>query len=305
MNNVLLYIVTVLIWGTTWFAIKLQVGHAPDEISILYRAVLAALCLVAWCKLRGFSLQFKLKDHIFLCGLGLAMFSLNYLFVYNATGFIVSGIIAVVFSSVSFLSIVNNFLFFRIKPSLNISLGALVGFGGLCVFFWNDIAQLSIQGNFLKGLMLAGVGTLIFSLGSSISKRNNSAGLEIIPSMTIGMIYGTLAMLIYTLTQSTQFVLPNSFVYWASLIYLVIPGSIVAFLCYLKLIKNIGPELAGYTTVLFPIVALIVSSALEDYAWSFSHLIGLTCVIIGNVLVMRKKPLVQLFFPKPLPTEQS
>jgi drug/metabolite transporter (DMT)-like permease len=305
MNNALLYIMTVLIGGTGWFAIKLQIGHAPHEISILYRAVLAALFLLIWCKIKGFSLRFKLKDHFSFCGLGLSMFSLHYIFVFNATQYLVSGVIAVAFSSVSFLSILNNFLFFRIKPSFNITLGALIGFVGLSVFFWNDMAQMAVQNNFIKGLLLTGTGTVIFSLGGSISKRNNSLGLEIIPSMTMGLVYGALAMLIYTLTQSTHFVFPESSVYWASLLYLVIPGSIVAFLCYLKLIKNLGPELAGYHTVLNPIVALVVSWALEGYDWSLPHLVGLAIVIIGNVLVMRKKPLLQMFVAKPIPTELS
>ncbi|MDZ4322604.1 MAG: DMT family transporter, partial [Alphaproteobacteria bacterium] len=268
MNNALLYVLTVLVWGTTWFAIKLQVGHAPDEISILYRAALAALLLLAWCKIKNFSLSFKIRDHVFLCALGLSMFSLHSLFVYSATNYIVSGVIAVVFSSVSFLSIVNNYIFFRTKPTFNVSLGAFIGIIGLCVFFWDEIARSSLQNNALKGLGLAAIGTLIFSLGGSISRRNHHAGLELIPSMTMGMVYGTLAMLIYTLSQSSQFVLPKSAIYWGSLLYLVIPGSIVAFLCYLKLIKNIGPELASYTSVLFPVVALMVSSALEGYTWS-------------------------------------
>lgn len=294
MNNTILYIITVLIWGTTWFAIKLQVDHAPAEISILYRITLAALFLLAWCKIKGFSLRFKLKDHLFLCGLGLSMFSLHLLFVFHATHYLVSGIIAVVFSCVSFLSIAHNYLFFRLKPSLNISLGALIGIAGLCVFFWNDLAHMSTQSGFIKGLTLAAIATLIFSMSSSISKRNNSQGLEIIPSMTLGMVYGTFAMLIYTLVQSTPFVFPKSGIYWISVLYLVIPGSILAFLCYMKLIKNIGPELAGYVLVLTPIVALVVSWALEGYDWSSTHLFGLVCVIVGNVLVMRKKPLMQI-----------
>jgi drug/metabolite transporter (DMT)-like permease len=300
MNNVLLYILTVLIWGTTWFAIKLQVGHAPDEISILYRAALAAALLLAWCKINRFSLRFKPIDHVFLCALGLSMFSLHLLLVYNATSYVVSGVIAVVFSGVSFLSILNNFIFFRTKPSFNVCLGALIGVSGLCVFFWSEIAQAALQENTLKGLGLAVIGTLIFSLGSSISRRNHNQGLEIIPSMAMGMAYGTLAMLIYTLAHSSPFVLPQSPVYWASLLYLVIPGSIVAFLCYLKLIKNIGPELASYTTVLFPVVALLVSSMLEGYSWSTTDLLGLSCVILGNVIVMRKKSLRGILVSEPV-----
>lgn len=176
----------------------------------------------------------------------------------------------------------------------------LVGYA----YFGNEITQISLQNTFLKGLMLAGIGTLMFSLGSSISKRNHNNGLEIIPSMAMGMVYGTLAMLIYALTQSSSFVLPESPVYWASLLYLVVPGSIVAFLCYLKLIKDIGPELAGYTTVLFPIVALVVSWALEGYNWSITHLLGLVLVIFGNVLVMRKKPLKEVSILKRMASQK-
>ena len=130
MNNIILYLTTVLIWGTTWFAIKLQVGYAPNEISILYRATLAALCLYVWCKFKGISLKHKMKDHLFFCLLGLAMFSLHLLFVYKATTYIVSGVVAVVFSCLSFLSILNNYIFFRIKPQLNVLIGVLFG---ICV----------------------------------------------------------------------------------------------------------------------------------------------------------------------------
>ncbi|HUX79385.1 MAG TPA: DMT family transporter [Alphaproteobacteria bacterium] len=298
MNNTILYVITVLVWGTTWFAIKLQVGLAPNEISILYRSALAATFLLAWCKFKKFSLQFKVIDHVFLCALGLSMFSLHYLFVYNATVYIVSGVVAVVFSGMCFLSILNNYIFYRTKPSFNLCLGALIGVSGLCVFFWDEIARSTLENNTLKGLGLAAIGTIIFSLGSSISRRNHDKGLDIIPSMAIGMVYGTLAMLIYAFAQRSHFVLPKSFIYWSSLLYLVIPGSIVAFLCYLKLIKNIGPELASYTTVLFPIVALIVSSALEGYTWSATDLLGLILVLLGNIIVMRKKSLKGVFIPK-------
>jgi len=295
MNIIALYILTIFIWGTTWFAIKLQIGHAPDEISILYRAFLAAICLLILCKIKGLSLRFKTKDHLFLCLLGFSMFSIHYLSVYYATNYIVSGVIAVVFSGVSFLGIVNNFIFFRIKPSLNIVLGTLIGISGLCVFFWHEVAQLSLRSETLYGLSLACIGTVIFSLGSSISKRNNQAGLPIIPSITVGTIYGTLIMIVYTILQSTPLVFPISFEYWTSLLYLVILGSVIAFLCYLKLIKEIGPELAGYTTVLFPIVALIISSMLEGYEWSLPDLIGLLLVISGNILVMQKKACITHF----------
>lgn len=294
MNNAILYLLVVLVWGTTWFAIKLQYGHAPAEISILYRTVIAAVILVAWCKINKISLRFKLRDHVFLCALGLSMFSLHNLFVYNATHYIVSGVIAVIFSGVSFLSIINNYIFFRTKPSFNVSLGALIGMTGLYIFFGSEIEHASLQSNTLTGFGLAVMGALIFSLGGSISRRNHESGLEILPSITIGMIYGALGAFIYAISQSSEFVVPTNSIYWGSLLYLVILGSIIAFLCYLKLVKEIGPELAGYTTVLFPVIALIISNILEGYTWSATDLLGLLLVILGNIIVMRKKSLLQV-----------
>lgn len=289
LNNLILYMLAVLIWGTTWFAIKLQLGHAPIEVSIFYRAFIAAVFLIAWCQYKGYSLKFKPIDHIFCCLMGLSMFSIHLVFVYNATHYILSGVIAVVFSAVSFLSIANNYIFFKVKPSINLTFGALLGIAGLCIFFWHEVFNITLQETTVKGLLLSGIATLIFSMGSVITKRNNKFGLKIVPSMAIGMIYGTIAMFIVMLLNNQWFVVPTSSVYWWSLLYLAFPGSIVALLCYLQLIKNIGPELAGYCTVLFPVVALFVSSLMESYNWSISDFIGLTLVITGNILVMRNK----------------
>ncbi len=294
MNNIVLYALTVMIWGTTWFAVRLQVDLAPFEISILYRAILSAVLLLSWCKYQKISLLFRPKDHVFLVALGVSMFSIHYLFVFNAYLYLISGVVSVVFSGVSFLSILNNYIFFRTKPSLNVILGALIGVSGLCVFFWDEVANVALHDATLKGLSLAGIGALIFSLGGSITRRNHSKGLQAIPSLTVGMVYGTLIMLVYTVVQSTPFVIPSSTPYWMSMFYLAIAGS-VAFICYMKLIQNMGPELAGYTAVLVPVVALLVSSVLEGYEGSLYDFLGLTCVIVGNILVMRKKPFRDLF----------
>lgn len=290
LNPILLYVVTVLIWGTTWFAIKLQVGHAPAEISIIYRGVLASLLLLGWCRIKGLSLRFSRKDHLLIGLLGLSLFSLHYLFIFNAAQYIVSGVIAIIFSGVSFFSIVNNYIFARVKPTVSVVLGAVTGVVGLGVFFWHEIASSASQEATLKGLMLAGIATLIFSFGGSITKRNHEAGLQIVPTMALGMVYGTGAMLVYSLTQQSRFVLPDSPVYWGALLYLVIPGSIIAFLCYLQLIKTIGSERAGYATVLAPMIALFVSWVFEGYVWSLKDLIGICLVIAGNILVMQNRP---------------
>lgn len=76
--------------------------------------------------------------------------------------------------------------------------------------------------------------------------------------------------------------------YSAALVYLAIPGSVVAFTAYLTLVGRLGPERAAYSTVLFPIVALNVSALLEGYQWTAAAVAGLGLVMLGNVLVFRR-----------------
>ncbi len=289
MGNIIRYITVILVWGATWYAIKLQVSLAPGIISILYRTTLATVLLVVWCKIKGLSLRFSLKSHLFLFLLGVSMFSVHYLFIYGAAKYIVSGVIAVIFSCTSFLNIFNNFLFFQKKPTPGIIFGTLVGVIGLCLFFWHEVSIIDLQGNSLIGFMLAGMSAFVFSLSGSISKRNNNRNFSILPSMAVGMVYGVLIIIIYTLIHSQNLVFPDNPIYWGALLYLAVPGSIIGSLCYLQLIKNIGPEIAGYTTILYPVVALLISWKFENYQWSLMNLLGLFFIILGNIVLLRRK----------------
>jgi drug/metabolite transporter (DMT)-like permease len=290
MTNILLYATTVLIWGSTWFAIKLQIGMAPDELSILYRSILASLGLITWCKINKLSLRFPLIDHVFFFLLGLSMFSLHYLFISHATHYIISGIVAMVFSGVGFFSILHNFVFFKVKPNIPTILGIIVGMCGLCLFFWTEVTEVSMRHDTIEGLILSGAGVLIFSLGGVISKRNTNKALAIIPSITLAATYGAIVIFIYTaLIKHTQFIIPSDIIYWSSIFYLALFSTIVSSLCYLQIVKNMGPELAGYTAVVSPVIALIISSIMEGYHWSTEDLIALALVIVGNVLVISKK----------------
>ena len=81
--------------------------------------------------------------------------------------------------------------------------------------------------------------------------------------------------------------------YIASLIYLSVFGSIIAFGAYLSLIGQIGADRAAYATVLFPIVALLISSVFEGFEWTALSLAGMALVLAGNVLIVGRKTLLR------------
>lgn len=291
MNNTLLYVLTVLIWGTTWFSIKLQIPHAPAEISILYRFILASLILVGWCGVRKISLKFRPIDHVYLFLLGVSMCSVHHIFIYSATVHVASGVVAVIFSTVSFFNIFYNYVFYGAVPRWNVLCGVFLGILGLAIFFAPDFMDINIQNKTMQGILFAGIGSMIFSLASVITKRNQREHINTLPAVTMASIYGACIILAYSLIKGIAFVFPESTVYWSAVLYLTILGSIVAFLCYLKLVRNVGAAMAGYAAILFPPVALFLSSLFEDYQWHCLHVLGLSLVLIGNVLVLWHKRL--------------
>ena len=74
--------------------------------------------------------------------------------------------------------------------------------------------------------------------------------------------------------------------YILSLLYLAIFGSAVAFGCYLALLRKIGSARAAFTAVLFPLVALLVSTLVEDYEWTVPAVIGIAFIVVGNWLAL-------------------
>lgn len=287
--NLLLYLLSVLVWGTTWMAIKLQLGEVAPEVSIFYRFALASTLLLLYCKIKGLSLKFSFKHHLFLFLLGLCMFSIHLQFVYTASYFLVSGMVSIMFSLVSIFNILNSFFFFKKKPEVQVLLGACVGLLGIVVFFWDEVSQLSFQSQALIGAGYALTGALLFSFGNMISRRNNAHKIALIPSSAIAMGYGALIMLAFSLLNNAPFVFPTHLPYLGSLVYLSVVGSIVGFLSFLALIARIGPERAGYATVFFPIIAILISLFFENYKLGLTDFLGMACVFAGNFLVMHKK----------------
>ena len=110
-NTFVLYLSTVLIWGSTFIAIPLQLGEVPGDVSIAYRFGLAALVLMLWCHLTKRNMKFGFRQHFWMMAQGLMLFGFNYMLVYQAAADITSGLIAVVFSTIIVMNIINGALF--------------------------------------------------------------------------------------------------------------------------------------------------------------------------------------------------
>jgi len=291
-NILFLYGSTVIIWGTTWLGIKFQLGSVDPMISVLYRFVVAALTLVVYCHLRGLNMRFRLKDHIFMALQGLVLFSVNYWLIYLAEVHVTSGLVAVIFSSIVFMNMINGAVFLNSPIRTNVVLGGGIGLAGIVLVFWPQLASFSLSDKTALGLVLSVVSTYMASLGNIISARHQKYNLPIIQTNAYGMAYGAGIMGVIAIVLGKPFGFEMSSLYIGSLFYLSFFGTIVGFGCYLKLIGKIGADRAAYATMLFPIVALGISTFYEGYQWATHNMIGMAVVLIGNWLVLNKRSLV-------------
>ena len=103
------------------------------------------------------------------------------------------------------------------------------------------------------------------------------------------MVYGCIVLIVYALVLGNPFILDHRLFYLSGLVWLAVFSSVLAFACYLTLVGRIGAGKAGYATVIFPVFALLISTAFENYQWGLFSFAGIFLVISGNILMLRSR----------------
>lgn len=287
MNNWVLYSLTVVIWGSTWIGIKYQLGVVDPMASVAHRFLLSALLIWVFLLLRRQPLRLPLRDHPFLLLQGLCLFCVNYYFVYHAEMVLTSGLVAVVFSSLMMFNVINGALFMGSPVHGGVVLGGVIGLLGMAAVFWPELDALDLSDQNFVALLYCLAGTALASFGNIIAARNRRHDIPVLVTNTWAMAYGAVAMYIAAIVSGVSITIDWSAPYILSLLYLSIFGSVVAFWAYLTLIGRIGADRAGYANLVFPLVALLISTLMEGYQWTLPALMGLSIVMVGNWLVMR------------------
>lgn len=288
MNNTFLYLITVLIWSSTWIAIKYQLGDVAPSASLAYRFGLAAAVIFAYCYVKKLPLQFDRKQHLQFLLFGLTLFSCNYYLLYAAQRYINSALTCIAFSTILFFNIFNARIWYKTKINKQTYVGGLLGLIGITTLFWPQISHLTLGKETLTGLGICLLATLVASTGNMLSIKNQKMDLPLMPANAWGMLYGTLFMMAVTVIKGEAFTLSLTPSYLISLFYLSLFGSVIAFASYLTLLNRIGAHKASYSTIMFPAVAVIISTFVEDFNWSVFTVAGLIFILFGNLVVLTK-----------------
>lgn len=272
MSSPLLFAIASLIWGSTFYAITLQLGQVAPAVSVVYRFGLAAAVLFAYCFLRDRKLALPWRVQKWTLLQGFFTFCLSYLCTYTAEQYLVSALVAVLFALMVFWNPIFNRIALGTPIYWRTWAAGAVAMAGVGMLFghsitgaWQEILQ-GGSGHFLVGLVVAVAATLASTAGNVVVVKVREQSDNLMLTMAWSMLWGAAMVAAWAVLTGASFVLPSAPRYWAGLLYLSLFGSVIAFFAYFTLIARIGSQKAVYIGVITPVISVLLSIRLEHYA---------------------------------------
>ena len=282
-----MYLFCVLAWGSSYFAVKQQVGLVPLDVSLVYRLALAALIFFALVLLLRRWKPLGLTDHFALAAFGFGNFAGSYGLLYVATEHLTSGYVTLLFSTKVLLTPLCISLVLRRPLDRRVLVGGSLGLLGVSMIFLPQLGGPEGSGPSLWAVGVALGGTLVAALGDVASARNSSAGIDPLQANALGTFYGLLFLAGFVLIYDRPLVFDPAPEYWLALLWLTVAASVVAWLFYLKLVERIGPSRSGYMVALFPLIGVGASLAFEGLELTPTLVAGMIFALLGNAVALR------------------
>jgi drug/metabolite transporter (DMT)-like permease len=280
------FVLTGMIWGSTWFVITGQIDGVPPSWSVFYRFLLATPAMFLLAAAMRRNLAIGVKGHLLALGVGVSQFCGNFNFVYRAELHLTSGIVAVMFA----LLMVPNALFARAfigeKITPRFALGSLVAIAGVALLLVHEGRVAPLGGTVWLGVTLAVFGILSASIANVVQANETGRKLAMVSLLAWAMLYGTLADLALAWWTAGPPPFPSNWDYWAGMAYLALIGSVVTFPLHYNLVREIGAGRTAYNGIVTVTVAMLLSTLFEDYRWGPLPVAGAVLALTGMVLAL-------------------
>lgn len=284
--KIFLFLLICLIWGSTWFIIKVGLQELPVLLSLALRFLTAGVVL--FIILRLLNIQVPLTEKQIYLYLYLTFFSFLFPFslVYWAETTIPSNLASILFSTMPFFAAIFARLFLNEELNFFQKIGLALGFIGVVLIFKINTEQVAFIQN--KRFFLSMLAVILSAvLNASVLIMVKKYGAKIHP-LAINSIPLTLSGLILLLASSiiedwdgAKFGTKGV----GSVIYLGIFGSIVTFGIYYWLLKKVSAVIMSFTAFLTPVFAVIIGVFIGKEIITSNILLGAVLVLIGMFFV--------------------
>ncbi len=287
---VLSFILVTLIWGSTWIVIRDQLGSVPASWSVCYRFLLAGVAMAIFAKARRVPLAIGSKGMVFAGLLGVAQFVMNFNFVYRAEHYLTSGVVAVVYAMLLIPNSIMSFLFFRQPVSRAFIAGSVIAVAGIVLMLVHEYRAASVRPDMvLLGAGLAVGGLLSASAANVMQGMKIARRLPMVGVLAWAMLIGAAVNALFAWITVGPPVIETRIGYLAGIVWLALAGSVVSFPLYFQLIQRLGAGRAAYTSVMVPLIAMLISTLMEGYRWTTLAGTGALLAIAGMIVALRTK----------------
>jgi drug/metabolite transporter (DMT)-like permease len=272
------------LWGTTWIASKEGVRRMPALQLAGIRQFIGGAIYVCFFLIKGAAFPKGLKEWIpvfilsllnFICSNGLSTWGVKY--ISAGLGSIMGAIFPL------WLVVIGLFAAKDKMPGKAI-IGLLLGFGGVCIIFYEHLLDF-FNADFRFGILLSLAATLSWAFATLYTKKQ---AVNFNPYFSLGLQMVIAGITLFSISTADNKFLPMTAIpwqSWAAIGYLVLFGSIIAFVCYLYALQNLPTEQASVYAYINPMVAVLLGWAIFGEHLTIFLAIGGLVTLAGVYLV--------------------
>ena len=277
--------ITSIVWGTTWVASKIGVAEIPALQMAYIRQFFGGACFVVF-----FMLYKKLplptgKQFIWLVIMALLMFVVANGMSTWSLKFIPTGLSALIGALYPLSVVIIEMVFFKSRNMTVLTfLGLMLGITGIGIVFYENAFHDRPEG-FFFGITLSVVAMLSWSVGTIIITRNK---LKINPYYATGWQMLISSFILLIIAETTQPTIPLSSIsitVWEVIIYLVLAGSLLAFIAFIYSMKKLPAAVSSLYAYINPLVAMVTAAIILNEKLTMNILWGAIVTLAGVFLV--------------------
>ena len=286
------FIIFTGVWGSTWIVIRDQLGTVPPQWSVAYRFIIAAAAMILLARWKEGGLALGRGGVMVAVVIGFLQFCVNFNAVYLAEQYITSGVVATFFALILIPSTLLAWAFLGQRPSNRFLLSSLVAIAGMALLFLHEFSEQSGRtGELVAGLAYTLAGMLAAAGASVLQARPEVRHYPLFTLLAWAMAIGALFNVVLALVLAGPPTIEMRVGYWAGLLYLALPASVLTFSLFYPVVRRIGPAKAAYSSVLVPIIAMGFSTWIENYNWTPLAIAG-ALLALGGMAAALSRPRV-------------